>query len=659
MTNRSNRILFIVVSIGLLCVVLVYAGVYLLNDRFAKRDTVPVPLAERLPSVEGAVIEKAALIFQDRSTPPIRRDWKSYTTAMRGDGIRAMVFDQQGRLWTAGSGGAVRWDFEDQSYAKYTAEYRVPSNNLFSITIAPDGKVWVGGDSAGIATFDGETWEAFRIPRNTWASEVHALYVNPDGTAWAGVTDQGLFNLTESGSDRLVARGAPGSDDDVSAIFKASDGSLWVSNQGNTEQSDSVFDRPGVFRYDGKRWTYYKRADGLGSRVVLGITEGPAGTIWLATGAGLARFDGAGWLNYTTDSGLLDNQVWAVTTARDQAIWAATGKGLSRFDGKAWTNYNLGFAVRTIAQGPDGSIWFSSDHGLHSLTNDVMQTYHTQDYLLGNDITAMDITSTGDIWCRTSQVGLVRYQGDTPTVFKTQDGLVDELVLSIQPAADGVWFGTDNGISFYNGDQWQTVTPPHTGLNRYQVVYADPQGKIWAAAGTKAWVWDGQVWKAVFHREDEVSHTIWAITTGRDGATWFGTSDGVSRFDGQTWRDFSEQDGLPFKHIDALVTARDGSIWAGTSAGISRFDGQNWWSVDQTGELYAGLGQMLAASDGSIWIATLGKVVQFDPQGKQDSFISLHGLGSDIVWDIAEAPDGSIWFATAGGFSQYAPGKKR
>jgi len=653
MLSKRIIILLFVTSAGLLCLGLIYVAPYFLNFLVTGNDSVPVKIAARLPSVERTAAQEAPTIVKDQPPTIIKKNWKSYTTAMRRDGTRALAFDQNGMLWTVGSGGAVRWDFANKAYTKYTTEHGIVSNNLFSITIAPDGTIWVGGESGGIATFDGKTWVAYKIAESAWFNEVHALFVNPDKTTWAGVNDQGLYTLTGHHSNRIVDPGAPAYED-VSTIFKASDGSFWIGICGN-DPSDSVTGSGGVYHYDGKTWKHFDRETGLGSNVVLGIAENPSGKIWLATQAGLAQFDGSTWLNYTTDSGLLDDGTSAVIKGQDQSVWVATRKGLSRFDGKEWVNYNLGFAVHSLTQGPDESIWFSSDQGLHSLANDIIHTYHTQDYLLGNGIINIDITPDNVIWCRTEQVGLVRYQSTNSTLYNVQDGLADELVLSIQPAAGGIWFGTDNGISFYNGTEWQTVTPSQEKSNRYQVVYADPQGKIWAAAGTKAWAWDGIEWKPVFHKENEVNRIIRGITVGSDNSIWFATGDGVSRFDGQNWLDFSTEDGLTSKYVEDLITAKDGSIWAGTSFGIVRFDGRKWETVDDTESLYMTLSKMLAASDGSIWIATFGHIIQFDPQGNRHIYTSLDGLGSDMVWDLAEAPDGSIWFASASGFTQYIP----
>ena len=83
----------------------------------------------------------------------------------------------------------------------------------------------------------------------------------------------------------------------------------------------------------------------------------------------------------------------------------------------------------------------------------------------------------------------------------------------------------------------------------------------------------------------------------RDGAMWFGTTDGISRFDASAgggtsaWTTYTTEDGLASNRaswIRGLFQARDGTLWAGhgsrfsptdVPSQISRFDGQTFTNL--------------------------------------------------------------------------------
>ena len=55
-----------------------------------------------------------------------------------------VAFDRDGNLWSAGSGGAVRWDPTDGTYTKYTVDDGLADNQVWFIAVAPDGALWFG-----------------------------------------------------------------------------------------------------------------------------------------------------------------------------------------------------------------------------------------------------------------------------------------------------------------------------------------------------------------------------------------------------------------------------------------------------------------------------------------------------------------------------------
>ncbi len=67
----------------------------------------------------------------------------------------------------------------------------------------------------------------------------------------------------------------------------------------------------------------------------------PDQSVWAATwGGGVSRFDGKHWRNFTTRDGLAGDIVYSIAQEPNGVLWFGTDGGVSRYDGKSWHNYN-------------------------------------------------------------------------------------------------------------------------------------------------------------------------------------------------------------------------------------------------------------------------------------------------------------------------------
>ena len=122
------------------------------------------------------------------------------------------------------------------------------------------------------------------------------------------------------------------------------------------------------------------------------------------------------------------------------------------------------------------------------------------------------------------------------------DGLAGNAVRTIYQDADGyMWFGTDSGVSRYDGENFVNLTTDDGVAN----------------------------------------NVITAIYRDDKGIMWFGTREGgVSRYDGKTFKNFTTADGLASNSVSSIAGDADGFLWFGTGGvdilgrGVSRYDGQ-------------------------------------------------------------------------------------
>lgn len=181
--------------------------------------------------------------------------------------IRALLADQQGRLWIGGEEGLDRYDPATDGFVPYRHDPDDPGtlagNIIWSLAETPDGTLWVGAQ--GLNRLDPTTGRVTRYPPNptdptslpsgalTW---IHVAR-HDAGVLWIGTYDGGLARLNiETG---LVVRyteaeGLP--DNYVKAVLEDESGRIWAPTQGGLARLDPATGEILVF----------DEADGLHSR---------------------------------------------------------------------------------------------------------------------------------------------------------------------------------------------------------------------------------------------------------------------------------------------------------------------------------------------------------------------------------------------------------
>ena len=139
------------------------------------------------------------------------------------------------------------------------------------------------------------------------------------------------------------------------------------------------------------------------------------------------------------------------------------------------------------------------------------------------------------------------------------------------------WFGTSmKGVSRFDGKKWTTFSQEKEGLlsDFLFTSVADDQGGVWFGTSNGASYFDGTARRDYTTADGLISNNVRAITVDPSGAVWFGTGAGISVFDGKTWQSYTAVDGLVFDQVRSASACEDGAVWFATFAGASRFTGQ-------------------------------------------------------------------------------------
>ena len=168
------------------------------------------------------------------------------------------------------------------------------------------------------------------------------------------------------------------------------------------------------------------------------------------------------------------------------------------------------------------------------------------------------------------------------------DGLVSNTVLTIFEDRHGtMWFGTTDGITRYDGKNFQTFTT-EDGLvqNTIGFIFQDRQGMIWFADGVLSHFLERGKPMDMSWMETPLSELDLTLHNETPKGTARHTPlKGVTRYDGHTFRIFTTEDGLSGDTIKDIVEDKTGSLWFATAFGVSRYDGETFNNLTVNGPI--------------------------------------------------------------------------
>jgi len=340
--------------------------------------------------------------------------------------ILSISEDQAGNIW-AGTEGAGAMRIDRIGFTTYREQDGLATDRVFSVLEDRAGKLLTVTSGAGsksshsVDVFDGVGFHSV-APKKfneepSWGWD--RILLQSRAGEWWGATNHGLCRYGSVKAEELDRRNPKScySNHIIFRIFEDSKGGIWASGQsepGNLlmrwdPQTNQVFTFPsprypggpiddlvsafaedrqgniwmglwvgGVYRYDGHRFRYLQKRDGVpGGGVLALFVEGDA--MWIGANGGLGKIANTAdpqlrIETYNTARGLASNTVVCITSDLQGRIYAGTGKGVDRLDPQ--TGYIRHFSsANGLAHGQfksafrdhNGSLWFATTQGLSRL----------------------------------------------------------------------------------------------------------------------------------------------------------------------------------------------------------------------------------------------------------------------------------------------------
>jgi diguanylate cyclase (GGDEF)-like protein len=342
--------------------------------------------------------------------------------------------------------------------------------------------------------------------------------------------------------------------------------------------------------------------------------------VLLAMG-GLLRAQEYSFRTFGNAEGLENLAVRRIFQDRVGFLWVSTENGIFRYDGERFEAIgpaqgmppNSGVA---LGDAPDGSLLVGGSFGL----------YH----LRGNRFEKITTTFKTINWAQGIQA-----DGKGHTYLGTESGLVE---LSSQPGRDGF--------------SMRNIAPPPgvSGPEAYGIFF---EGDVlWYGCGLELCRMDHGQTEVLGRDRGLPPRQVTTIRKDSIGNLWVRVrNDGVYVMPAGQAR-FSRPD-LPIRgRVTVGVPAMDtaGRILLPSADGLLIHDEKGWRKIGFANGLRGDVYAVMEDRQHSLWIGMAGRgLVQWRGYEEWESYSTVSGLASDVVYEILLQPGGVVWAGTEGG----------
>ncbi len=611
---------------------------------------------------------------------------------------------------------AVPWPAPAHTTPRASADYLVyvwssedglPQNSVNCLAQTPDGYLWVGTRSGGLARFDGTRFVIFNPQTTPELKDVEfeTLSVDSRGTLWITAGNESAASLI-GGKFHLVRERTAEPRwhplqlvvEDSNAVYLASFhyAVFRVPRSGAANEAERIELEPHpptplppqfVLGRDNALWYITEShqvarlpLSGPSARrcMVLGLpsparvmAKDSAGELWLATEQQFGVMTFAGFTERTPTNGPAPRELRQMIAATDGGLWLWDGARLKKMSHGQWTLSVEEFRpngnnqpLRFFADSQGGLWAIEYGAGLWHVRSDGTAALLTREAgLPSRFITCWLEDNEGDIWIGTKEAGLARIRLRQFKHFTAADGIPGDVAQSVCEDAQGtIWVGTaTGGLARKAGEKFVPVllTPNPNPPIESVTVCPDAANGIWI--GTL----QGSVFRFLnndvrcvnndvalsFPMERLRDHVANAMMQDSRGRVWFCNGSGAYYFqDGRMTvfggdRGFVENIG-----VRALAEGPPGTLWFGTEPG------DLWRSVNDKPTRFHPPAEWpnarvsaLLPDAGGVWVGTLGGGLLRFENGAFRRITTQQGLPDNSITQLLDDDDGNLWAGTYAG----------
>jgi signal transduction histidine kinase/ligand-binding sensor domain-containing protein len=591
-------------------------------------------------------------------------------------GVGALAQTSDGYLWIAGPSGLFRFDGISFERVELPHDPKLSSLALHSLFAPRDGGLWVGFKFGGVAFLKEGRWRVFSVADGLPESSPWQFAETPDGTLWL-VTGLGLSRFDgarwKAADSQMGLRPI-----DTPILFVDSQGTLWAGGENSL-----LFLRQGEHQFRNQPVAAPTPWSGIS------MAESSTGTVWLDAGSVLvpvAQNPPSGMSSRSSFGGIVfdhDGTLWnCPDSVRRIAHPEHPIMGVSQRVTDIADTYTDadGLSSRTaftLLVDREGNVWVGTADGLDRFSEPSLKTpllsaenqKSVPRIVAAGAVTADD---DGGLWITNSRDAVARYQDG-----KISSPIIRQRIEVLFRGADGtVWFGGHKALWRMREGHLDSVAPP--GADRdMQALAEDGSGVLWASVlGSGIFRLKDGAWTPFRGVTARPLGTAITIVRDRRNRMWFSSPGGsVAVLDGGQARTYGVADGLQIGNVMANYSGRNGH-WFGGEFGLARLEEDRFFSVQSAPELpLDGITGIVETADGDLWLNGRAGIVHIAAgeleRSRSDASYRVHGetlgafdgvVGSGELLrplpTAIEAGDGTLWFATTGGIYGINPARR-
>ncbi len=420
--------------------------------------------------------------------------------------------------------------------------------------------------------------------------------------------------------------------------------------------------------------TIYDESNGMLTSEANTVLQDKRGYIWVGSYGGLIRYNGHEFQNM---SSLRENApksgVRVLFQDSEDRIWIGTNDaGIYLFENETFRavtdtagefSADAGaLSVRSIAEGPDGVLYFGTTDGLFTVGSDLKLTLFEDSALDMETVENLMCDRSGAIWGSTGKSSVFVVKDGALVMMLDRSFFGIDLAYGLYQAQNGaIYIGTESSYVMrmrLDGDAYEpeNISIDFLTLESKETVndiYQDSEGKLWICTDSGIG----------YLGEDDTFYKINGLSSNMimtqiyedyEGNLWFASSRrGVVKLTKNKFRHIAYEADISGQTVNTTAMY-NGRLYIGTDNGLKIMD-ESWFTVenDLTRALEGiRIRSMTTDSSGHLWISTYkqyGLMCYDDATGKWDSYTTKEGMPHDQVRMACELSNGDIAAATNGG----------
>lgn len=232
--------------------------------------------------------------------------------------------------------------------------------------------------------------------------------------------------------------------------------------------------------------------------------------------------------------------------------------------------------------------------------------------------------------------------------YTTTDGLADDFVCGgvCIDQHNTKWFGTQAGVSKFDGTTWATYTTDDGLIDNYIncIAYDNTNDKIWIGTSYGISVFDGTSFVNYTNADGLIDNSTMDIDVDDSGNAWVTSFSGMSKIDNGIITNFTSVDGMS-SDLTTRVLAEGSNLYIGTlNAGFMIYDGSSFQAVGTADGLLDNYVSAIEVDDeGNIYVGSYKGLTVFNASlTVTNTFTLAVELFNDYIQDIVVDANGNL-----------------